>query len=149
MVNEPKRLSFATAANSVGQQLSVRFGPGTGSILRRLTNYHNIWFGVGVEPETADANANGTWVLWEKRDTNASDTQWSIANLNSDNFNMQIIACGVFVASNQTPWNFSSQLKSSRNFVANQELVFSLRLEGVSAGNVRVNMSLCAGVAVK
>ncbi len=151
MVNEPKRISVeeSSPALGVGGQHSVRFGPGTGGILRRLTNYHNIWFGMSIEPQNADANSNGVWVLWENRNTNNPDTTWSLANILTDDFTMQIIACGVWTASNQTPFNFSSQLKSSRNFVANQELVLSVHVNGSSAGLVHVISSLCAGVAVK
>ncbi len=149
MVNEPKRIDISAPTLGVNAQTSSRFGPGTGTILRRLTNYHNIWWGMAVEPQDADANANGSWILWQKSNTNDTDTIWSDTNINSDNFNMQIIACGVWTASNQSPFNFSSQLKSSRNFVANQELVFTVRQEGISAGLSRVRTILCAGVAVK
>jgi len=150
MVNEPKRISVLVDSDvTAGQQTSSRFGPGTGTIIRRLTNYHNIWFGFSAEPVVADANAAGIWVLWEKRDANATDTLWSPATILTDDFTMQIIACGVWAASNQTPFNFSSQLKSSRNFVANQELVMSVFVDTVTSGGVRTLTSLCAGVAVK
>ncbi len=151
MVNEPKRISVleSSPALGVGGQHSVRFGPGTGTIIRRLTNYHNIWWGFSIEPQDAAANANGIWVLWNKMNTNEADTTWSLANILTDNFTMQIIACGVWAASNESPYNFGSNLKSSRNFVANQELVLSVHVNGSSAGLVHVISSLCAGVAVK
>ena len=149
MVNEPKRISITSASGGVGAQSSSRFGPGTGTILRRLVNYHNIWFGIVIEPENADANANGSWVLWENRDTNVADPVWTDALIDGGDQNMKVIACGVWGASNQTPYNFSSQLKSSRNFVANQELVLSARINGISAGNALVRTILCAGLAVK
>ncbi len=150
MVNEPKRISMLRPTSVVAAgQVDARFGPGTGTIIRRLTNYHNVWFGFSATPNDADANANGQWVLWEKRNTNDTDTVWSLANILTDNFTMQIIACGTFDCSNQTPYNFTSQLKSSRNFVANQELVMSVHVEFVSAGSVGITASLCAGVAVK
>ena len=149
MVNEPKRIDITDATAGAGAVIISRFGPGTGTILRRLSNYHNIWWGFVVEPENADANANGMWVLWEKRDTNNPDPSFSPANINTGDINMVIIACGAWAASNQTPFNFSSQLKSSRNFVANQELVLTVRVNGISAGVARIITTLCAGVAVK
>ncbi len=136
MANEPKRIEVDETAIGVGVQNSVRFGPGTGTILRRLTNYHNIWFGCGIEPQTADANANGKWILWQKPDAAQVDGVFSDTNINAGLLNMNIIACGVWSASNQSPYNFSSQLKSSRNMVANQELVFTVRVDGITSGNV-------------
>ena len=150
MVNEPKRIDFAEPADfGVNGQASARFGPGTGSILRRLVNYHNIWFGFSVEPVSADANAQGNWVLWAKPDVSQSDEIWTDTTINSQDFNMMIIACGVWGATNQTPYNFSSQLKSSRNMVANQELVMSVTQTGITTGLSSVKVSLCAGLSVK
>jgi len=150
MVNEPKRISIIAHPNTgVGNQVSSRFGPGTGTILRRMVNYHNIWFGFTCEPINADANASGQWVLWLKANTNDPDTTWSTANFLTDDFTMQVIACGVWSASNQSPYTFSSQLKSSRNLVANQELVLTVHPEGISAGQISIDTSLCAGLSVK
>ncbi len=134
---------------AVAAQLSARFGPGTGSIIRRLTNYHNIWFGCSIEPSTADANANGQWILWLNSNTNAPDTIWTIANLSNDLHNMQVIACGSWAASNQTPYMLMQQLKTSRNLVANQELVLTVHNNGLSGGMLAVTVSLCAGISVK
>ena len=149
MVNQPKRIDLITASQPVNVQTSARFGPGVGTILRRLVNYHNIWLGISCEPTNADVNAQGTWVLWLKPDVTQTDVQWTDANLDSDDFNQMIIACGVWGASNQTPYNFSSQLKSSRNLVANQELVLSVNRTGVTSGNVIIKVILCASLSVK
>ena len=149
MVDQPKRIQMNSQTQGVGTQLTVGFGPGTGSILRRLVNYHNIWWGFSVEPENADANANGIWVLWLNKNTNVADTQWTQANLNSDNFNMQVIACGTWVSANQTGYVFSSQLKSSRNLVANQQLNLTVAVHGITAGLVRVIPIICASLSVK
>ena len=149
MVNQPKRINGITSTFGALTSKHARFGPGTGTIIRRLTNYHNIWFGASVEPENTDANSNGTWVLWLKPDAAQADPAWTFANLSDGLLNMQVIACGTWAATNQTPWNFSSQLKTSRNLVANQELVMSVQQEGISAGNARVNIILCASLSVK
>ena len=149
MVNQPKRIVVESESKGVGGQTSASFGPGTGSILRRLTNYHNIWWSFVVEPETADANANGTWVLWMKPDASQTDVVWSDANIDADLFSMMVIACGQWTASNQTPYTFSSNMKSSRNMVANQELVISVFINGITAGNARLRAMLCASLSVK
>jgi len=149
MVNEPKRIDITETNVGVAGQVSARFGPGTGTILRRLTNYHNIWFGCSVEPETAGANSQGTWVLWLKPVVANPDVVWNDANIVGADFNQLIIACGVWGAANETPYNFSSQLKSSRNIVANQELVFSVHQTGISADLASIRTILCAGLSVK
>jgi len=151
MVNQPKRISIISdAPTAAGSQVHARFGPGTGNIIRRLTNYHNIWAGLMVEPVDAAANAHGLWVLWLKANTNNPDTEWSLAEILAEDSSMEVIACGLWGASNETPFNMQPMhLNSSRNLVANQELVFTCRIFGVTAGAVRIVCSLCAGISVK
>ena len=149
MTSEPKRIEIEQTTIGAGGTTQVRFGPGTGIILRRLVNYHNIWWGFGVEPQNTDANSNGWWILWLKSNTNDADPAWTETQINSNDFNMLIIACGVWTASNQTPYNFSSNMNSSRNLVANQELVLTVRQNGITAGVSQINLVLCAGLSVK
>ena len=148
-MGEPKRIANNTTELGNGVQHNVRFGPGTGTILRRLVNFHNIWFGFGAVPVVEDANGSGNWVFWQNLDTNSTDPIWSDAVINSGDENMKIIACGTFFLSNQAPFNFLSQLKTSRNMVANQELVLSIRPDQVTSGNIRIHSSICAGLSVK
>ena len=150
MVNQPKRIDLDSALLNVNNQHQARFGPGTGTILRRMVNYHNIWGGISIEPENADANAGGVWVLWLKANTNSTDTNWNQATFDSDDNTMEVIACGVWAASNQTPWNsVPIHLNSSRNLVANQELVLSVHVLGLTAGQIRSLVMLCASLTVK
>ena len=150
MVAEPKRIdSFTSTTDVVGSQSTARFGPGVGTILRRLVNYHNIWFGFSVEVEDAGANSAGKWILWLKNNVNDTDPAFSDTTIASGDANNLIIACGVWAASNETPYNFSSQLKSSRNLVANMELVLTVRTEGITAGQNTTKGILCAGMSVK
>ena len=149
MVNQPKRINLAVDSLAQGAQSDARFGPGTGTIIRRLTNYHNIWGSIAVEPANADANQQGIWVLWLKANTNSADTTWSQATIDADDNTMEVIACGVFSCSNQTPFNKEIHLNSSRNLVANQELVLSVNLHASTAGNATVRVLLCASLSVK
>ena len=149
MVNQPKRIDVDASSIGVAGNAVAKFGPGTGNILRRLVNYHNIWWGMAIEPQNADVNANGTWVLWLKPDVTQSDVVWSDANINAEDFSQMIIACGVWAASNQTPFNFASQLKTSRNLVANQQLVLSVHQVGITSGLSLVRVILCASLSVK
>ncbi len=149
MVQEPKRIAIEVDTAGVGIQKHARFGPGSGSIIRRLTNYHNIWGSFSVEPQTADANANGWWILWLKPDVTQTDPAFTKTVINAQDFNQMIIACGTWMASNQTPFNKEIHLNSSRNLVANMELVLTVRQDGITAGNSQLNIMLCAGLSVK
>jgi len=150
MVQEPKRIDLSSTIQGVSGQAQARFGPGTGSIIRRLTNYHNIWGSFGVEPRTAGANANGWWVLWLNPDTGQTDPVFNFTNMNNDSLNMKIIACGTWMASNEQPFTSDAiHLNSSRNLVANQELVLSVFVNGITVDDAQVNIMLCAGLSVK
>ena len=150
MVQQPKRIDSQIDETLVpGQEVNARFGPGTGQILRRLANYHNIWFGFSVEPEAAEANGAGKWILWLKNNVNDTDPDFSDTVINSGDFNNLIIACGVWAASNQMPYNFSSHLNSSRNLIANMELVLTVRVDGLTTGQITAKAMLCASVSVK
>ncbi len=143
MTKEPSRISIVDETDAASGQTSARFGPATE--VRRQVNYHNIWFGSTVEPETAGANAQIFWVLWIKKDATSSDPAWTVPNLAAETFNQRIIACGVGSAANESPWNFSSHLNSSRNLLPGEELVFTTRILGLSTGNASVVNILCAG----
>ncbi len=150
MVQEPKRISLVSELDGALASTSARFGPGTGTILRRLVNYHNIWGSFSVEPQVADANSNGWWILWLKSDTNNADPLWTLAQVDGGDFNMLVIACGTWVASNQHPFTSDPiHLNSSRNLVANQELVLTCFQNGITTGTSLVNVMLCAGLSVK
>ncbi len=150
MVNQPKQINVSSVSDrGVNATETARFGPGTGQILRQLMNYHNIWWGFTCEPVDASANAQGNWILWVKKNTNNADTSFTDTEINSGDSNMEIIACGVWGASNETPFTFSSQLKSSRNLVANQELVLSVLPTGITAGLVSIKCILCASITTK
>jgi len=143
MVQEPRRINVANEDDNVGGQSSARFGPSTE--VRRQVNYHNIWWTIGLEPENADANAQGFWILWIKKDATASDPAFTTANLNAETFNQRIIALGQWSATNQSPFNMSSHLNSSRNLLPGEELVITVRSEGITAGQVSVMLTLQAG----
>ncbi len=109
-------------------------------------NFHNIWMSVCEEPEDADANANGQWVLYLENDSTRAIFAPSVANLNLENRNYSIIACGCWMASNQAPYNMGVPLgRTSRNVRQNGRLILVSYVEGVSAGLVRTKLMLCAG----
>ncbi len=130
------------ATQSVGGFPSVQMN--VGEDIQK--NFHNIWMGMCVTPNDADANADGNWVLYLESDSTEAIFVPSTANLNLENINFKIIACGCWHASNQTPWNMSAPLgKTSRNVRQNGRLILVVNVEGITAGTTNVKIMLCAG----
>ena len=139
---QAKRIQIASITRLAGQQNDVDLtSPETP---REQINLHNIWGSVGCEPENADANANGWWVLYIRR-KNAPNVTWTIGVANAEEENQDIIACGLWMAANQAA--FTSEPihpMTSRNLGPGDTLRLSAFVNGVSAGAVRVNVMLCA-----
>ena len=108
-----------------------------------MVNVHGLRCDFSVEPENADANANGTWAISCLPRPSTAVPVISIAALELEADNPSIWACGVWAASNQTPYNKCIELKTSRNCQAGSRIVLSVRVEGVSSGNVRVIRTIC------
>ena len=144
---QAKRIAHVTNSSGVGIQINLQFGPDATERLQ--INYHNLWWSFICEPEAADANANGKWALILKKDVTAATPDIGDANIQNETFNQLIIACGVWAASNQTPYVFTEQLKSSRTLLAGEVLVLAVRLDGVTAGNVRTRLMMCSHTTAK
>ncbi len=111
---------------------------------REEINFHNIWASVSVEPQDAAANCQGTWVLMINRENSI------VANLtdvivNNETNNADIIACGVYSASNETPYNSGAiNPKTSRTLQAGDQLVIYCGVTGITAGLASVRVMICA-----
>ena len=112
---------------------------------RTETNYHNIWGSLSVEPELVDANSHGQWVLYVLKE-NLTSIIPSIAVLNNETNNPYIIACGLWAASNQTPFNITIHPETSRTLQAGDKLVLTTIVEGITAGLSSIEVMLCAHV---
>ena len=111
---------------------------------REQVNFHNIWIGVTMEPQNADANAQLTWVLYHQR-AGVAAPLFTDGTVNTETFNATVIACGVGSASNQSPFNLpATQIKTSRNLQAGDSLQLQLVATGVTAGLVSARVMLCA-----
>ena len=106
-------------------------------------NCSNIWGCISVETENADANAQGTWVLYAFNNEGARPV-WDDATFDGDSSDYQyVIAFGVWSASNQMPFNYPiPQLKISRNLRKDGKLGLAVRQTGITAGNSSVRVSL-------
>ncbi len=107
-------------------------------------NFHNIWVSVSVEPQDAGANCQGTWVLFFMSDSTVGDPTWTDGALNTGSANAKIIACGVFSASNESTYNYTTQIKTSRNVPAGGRLVLTSTVTGITAGLASNRVMLCA-----
>ncbi len=109
-------------------------------------NFHNIWINICVNPVDADANAEGTWVLYREEDATRALMDVAPVTLNLETVNYKIIACGCWFASNQTPFNLHENMgRTSRNIRQNGRLILITRVNARTAGNTSIVLMLCAG----
>ena len=127
-----------TAVGSVSVSLDVPDEP------REQVNFHNIWGGFTVEPESTAVNSQGTWVLYTVP-SGGSLVSWFDATVNTETNNIFIIACGVWGASNESPYTAPPiQIGTSRNLNAGDKLVLGVTQTGITAGNSSIKVILCA-----
>ncbi len=143
---QAKRIQVADVDGAAGTQIDVAIGPPTTP--REEVNYHNIWGSLMIEPTTQDANSVGTWVLWVAPE-NFPIPFFTDAVINLEETNAKIIACGVWAASNQAPFNMVVNPKTSRNLNAGDTLVLSAHVIGITAGTNLRRAMLCAHVTRK
>ena len=110
---------------------------------REMVNFHNMWMGISVVPLDTDANSEGTWVLAILNSTQVF-SGFTTAELDAELRNQQIIACGQWAASNQSPFHMSEQVKTSRNLNPGDVLELVVTQENITAGFARVALILCA-----
>jgi len=111
---------------------------------REEINFHNIWASASCEPQDTDANAQGTWVLLLLPE-NMVGINFTDAVLNGETGNATIIACGIWSASNQTPWNSGPiHPETSRTLRPGDQLILTCHVEGLTAGLASTRVMLCA-----
>ncbi len=115
---------------------------------REEVNFHNIWGSVTVEPQDADANAQGTWLLMLIRENATTPTMTDVV-VNGETHNAIIIACGVWSASNQTPYNISIHPETSRTLQPGDQLILESAVTGITVGLASNRLMLCAHVTRK
>ncbi len=144
---QAKRIQVFEANNGVGGSTSVSLTAPTDP--REEVNYHNIWGGVTVEPTDADTNCQGTWVLFILRE-NATLPVFTDVIVNNETNNAVIIACGVFSASNQSPWTSPPiHPETSRTLMPGDRLYLQSVITGITAGLASNRVMLCAHVTRK
>jgi len=94
-----------------------------------------------LEPQDADANANGIWAVWVLPGgvIQNADLPQTYGNFGNEDWAPYLWGIGVWIASNQTPAMINFAPASTRNMQAGGRVVFQLLINGVSAGQVRHN----------
>ena len=115
---------------------------------REQVNFHNIWASFSHEPVNADANAQGSWILYLRREGEARPS-FTDAFVNAETRNQGIIACGVWGSSNQTPFNKEIRIQTSRNLNPGERLELIVVQAGITAGDGLARLMICAHVIRK
>jgi len=111
-------------------------------------NVHGYIAQMAIEPQDADANANGivgVWVLPGGIIQNA-DLPLTFAGWGNEDFGQYLWGMTPWTASNQTPFHWKFDPKTSRNMARDSRIVLHVRVEGITAGLVRLNTTQSAFV---
>jgi len=106
-------------------------------------NVHGLHWCLSIEPENADANANGFAIIYcfpaGIIDESNSNLPASFNDLDSKLFNPYVWGITCWTASNQAPYHYEFAPRTSRTCQRGARIVSAVVLTGVSAGAVRIN----------
>ena len=139
---QAKRIQVNESNDGAGAQTSVfLFAP---TDPREEINFHNVWAGVTVEPQNADANCQGTWVLGVIKENSIVPSLIDVI-INNETNNQIIVACGVFSASNEMPWTSPPiHPQTSRTLQAGDAFYLTSVITGITSGTASNRVMLCA-----
>ncbi len=104
-------------------------------------NFHGLRYCFSIEPEVADANANGWWAVYclPQGIIQNTDLPATLGDLvNDEDIAKYIWGLGCWTASNQAPFHYEFVPKSSRNCVKGARVRATIVPEGISSGAVRI-----------
>ncbi len=105
------------------------------------SNFHGLRYCFSIEPENADANANGIWyvVCLPQGIIQNSDLPSTIGGLtNDEDIAPYIWGLGCWTASNQAPFHYEFAPKSSRNCIKGARVKGIVVPNGISGGALRM-----------
>ncbi len=143
MKTQRRRLDAETKSSGVGTQATVEIEQNESA----AANLHGLHYCFSIEPENTDANANGFWVCYCLPaqviiETFGGDLPSSFAELDNEDFLPYVWGVGCWTASNQAPFHYEFAPSTSRNCQNRARIVGVVSIQGVSAGNVRVNQTM-------
>ena len=107
-------------------------------------NVHGLRYCASIEPENADANANGFWFLLclPAGKLGATDFPANWNAMDDEDFLPYVWGVGCWTASNQAPYHFEFAPRTSRTCQNGARIRGYICKTGISAGNVRINQTL-------
>ncbi len=108
-----------------------------------MVNLHGYRAEFMVEPQDADANANGIWAVWVLPNDviQNSDLPSTFGEYGNEDRSAYQWGMGVWGATNQTPFHLEFAPKGTRNMQRNSRVVLSIRVDGITAGVARISSS--------
>jgi len=106
-----------------------------------VTNVHGLRYCFSIEPENADANANGFFAIFCLPAQVMANSQLpkTIGELGDDSkWGPYMWGLGCWTASNQAPFHYEFAPRTSRNCQAGARIIAYVIKEGISAGAVRI-----------
>ena len=136
MVSNKRRMEVSTGTPGISTNfIDVEFDHDT------VVNVHGYRMEFDIEPENADANANGIWAVWVLPGgvISNADLPVNYGGFGNEDFAPYLWGLGPFVASNQTPRHVEFTPMSTRNMQRGSRIVLEVLIAGISAGNCRLN----------
>ncbi len=134
MAKSKRRIEVATGTPGIGNSfIDIAFDKG------QVVNVHGFRLDTVIEPQDADANANGilgVYVLPGGVVQN-SDLPVTFGDFGNEDTAPYLWGIMPWAASNQTPDHIKFYPKTTRNIQAGGRIVVDLRMQGISAGLVR------------
>ena len=106
------------------------------------TNVHGLRCSFIAEPEAADANANGNWVIYCLPDEVSAQPGSGTPVLEVEGSNAFIWALGTWAASNQTPYCKDIEIRTTRNCQKGARIILAVDTEGLTTGEVRLRATM-------
>jgi len=106
-----------------------------------VVNLHGYRAMCAIEPELADANANGILAIWVLPGgvVQNSDLPTTYGAFGDEKFAAYLWGLKPWAASNQNPFNYEFVPNSTRNMQRGSRIVFQILIQGLTGGLLRLN----------
>ena len=136
MAKNKRRLEVTTLAPGISNNfIDMEF------LNDAMVNLHGYIAQIALEPQDADANANGIWAVWVLPNDLIINSQLptTYGEFGNEDRSAYLWGYGPWVASNQTPYHMIFQPKGTRNMARESRVVLQVLIAGISAGVARLN----------
>ncbi len=139
MKTQRRRLDAESITVGIGQTFAQITFDETDAV-----NFHGMHYCFSIEPENADANSNGFWIVYclPADVIQSGDLPQSFAQLDNEDFLPYVWGVGCWTASNQAPFHYEFAPSTRRNCQKGARILCVIAQTGISAGNSRVNQTL-------